>query len=521
MAYSTKVDRIPFGNDTGVANAYIVAIPELTPAVLVDGFTFEMKVLNSNLGISTLNASGTGIKPFVDPDLNGLAADTVEGGSVYIIAYNLAIPGGGWQVLGLSQSGGPQLWIPGQAGTESLRQVNTIFPNTASADYALSEGQNTTASGIAAHAEGINTTASHYGAHAEGQITNAQGDAAHAEGNRTQATGDFSHAEGFITTASGHYSHSQGNSTVASGFYSHAEGNQTEAANSGSHAEGLNTRATGQAAHAEGESTNPGVTGIASGYASHSEGYNTQATDFASHAEGSDTIASAGSAHAEGANTIASGPGSHAEGSDSRAVNSMAHAEGSSTLASGQFSHSEGIDTEASGDGAHSQGRSSLAYHINEDAQASGKFINRGDSQRMVDVLRAVTTDNSLTYLTLDGNFPGVNLTIPDQTVWKFTVDIVAIAGNGGSLGRQLQGVIKRIGGITTVLSGADQILPAGVYDISSSQELGLLPTSNAYIYPLGSNVSNALIIAVNGENGVPIRWTASAEIVQVQLDPS
>lgn len=92
-------------------------------------------------------------------------------------------------------------WLPIKKGVDGDGNV---------VQYAVAEGQDTTASGRASHAEGSGTTAS--------------GNNSHAEGVRTTASGLSSHAQGFNTTASAPYSHAEGYKTMASGGASHAQG---------------------------------------------------------------------------------------------------------------------------------------------------------------------------------------------------------------------------------------------------------------------------------------------------------
>lgn len=92
-------------------------------------------------------------------------------------------------------------WLPIKKGVGSDGNV---------VQYAVAEGQTTTALGRASHAEGSGTI--------------ALGNNSHAEGVRTTASGLSSHAQGFNTTASGPYSHAEGYKTMASGGASHAQG---------------------------------------------------------------------------------------------------------------------------------------------------------------------------------------------------------------------------------------------------------------------------------------------------------
>ena len=94
-------------------------------------------------------------------------------------------------------------WLPIRNGVDSSGNV---------VQYAVTEGQDTTASGRASHAEGSGTTASGNNSHAEGVRTTASGLSSHAQGFNTIASGPYSHAEGYKTMASGGASHAQGSS---------------------------------------------------------------------------------------------------------------------------------------------------------------------------------------------------------------------------------------------------------------------------------------------------------------------
>lgn len=82
---------------------------------------------------------------------------------------------------------------------------------------------------------------------------NATGNFAVAEGNYTTASRNYSHAEGYHTTASGNSSHAEGFYTIASGDSSHAEGVETQTSGAASHAEGRYTIANHKSQHVFGE----------------------------------------------------------------------------------------------------------------------------------------------------------------------------------------------------------------------------------------------------------------------------
>jgi hypothetical protein len=89
---------LPFGNDTGVADAYQTAIPNAT---LTDGYVFELKILNTNTGASTLQINALGILPVVDSDGNAITAGTLDSDSLYLLAYNSTF--NAYQLLGVAR----------------------------------------------------------------------------------------------------------------------------------------------------------------------------------------------------------------------------------------------------------------------------------------------------------------------------------------------------------------------------------------------------------------------------------
>ena len=109
------------------------------------------------------------------------------------------------------------------AGTMAVL-INDIENNTASGNYATSEGYYTRAVADYSHAEGRNASAYGNNSHAEGYQTHATKSYSHAEGYNTWATSNGAHAEGRETSATNTYSHAEGQNTYASKKVSHAAG---------------------------------------------------------------------------------------------------------------------------------------------------------------------------------------------------------------------------------------------------------------------------------------------------------
>ena len=215
--------------------------------------------ITSSGGTTTVTSSGMTITSSGSTTTIGSGGITISGttsgGTATIITFSgitTTIISATTIIVGGSPLEDCCLWTAG-TGSNAVKLIDNL--GTASGDWSVSEGYQTTATGLTSHAEGTNTYAYGTYSHAEGSNTVAGGNSSHAEGGAAAALGDYSHAEG---------------SGVAHGITSHAEGSHTRAAGIYTHAEGRYTSAIGESAHSEGGDT------IASGYHSHAggKGYN-------------------------------------------------------------------------------------------------------------------------------------------------------------------------------------------------------------------------------------------------------
>ena len=101
IVQETAGSRLPFGNDTGIADAYQTSI---AGATLTDGYTFEFRPTNTNTGASTLQVNALGVLPLVDSEGDPLVNGLFEAGSIYLIAYNATL--NKYQMLGPAKPGG-------------------------------------------------------------------------------------------------------------------------------------------------------------------------------------------------------------------------------------------------------------------------------------------------------------------------------------------------------------------------------------------------------------------------------
>ena len=271
---------------------------------------------------------------------------------------------------------------------------------------------------------------------AVGYETSAIGDYSHTEGRETSANGKFSHAEGSATNTIGSASHAEGYSTTASADYSHAEGEETQALDRSSHAEGYQTSAHAGGSHAEGRQT------ITTEQYSHAEGYGTIASGGASHTEGgfTYTYSAANYGHAEGYLASAIGFASHAEGKATKAIGNYSHTEGGYTIANDQFMHAAGKYNATSadalfviGNGTDSKHRSD-AFIVYPNGQAGATdFITNGVSLSgmlaLYDVLTARPLAGSYTLKCVDG-----------VLTWEGEVPSNAVSVNGEQVGVNNEG---------------------------------------------------------------------------------
>lgn len=145
----------------------------------------------------------------------------------YILSYNNGLT---WIANSGGGGGGASNLVNG-TGTGSLRSSESAVEEKGYtvADYAVSLGNGSSASGIGSIATGSFTLAQGSNSNASGYSSIATGDYSHAEGESTTASNEASHAEGYNTTASGKFSHAEGRGSTASALGSHAGGDWSEA----------------------------------------------------------------------------------------------------------------------------------------------------------------------------------------------------------------------------------------------------------------------------------------------------
>ncbi|HEY3137413.1 MAG TPA: hypothetical protein VGL29_15395 [Blastocatellia bacterium] len=143
------------------------------------------------------------------------------------------------------------------------------------------------------------------------------------------------------------------------------------------------------------------------------------------------------------------------------------------------------------------------ATHYGEMALASGSFSAQGDAQTSVYTLRQTTTDATTTELFLDGI--SSRITIAPGRAISFDILVVAKTSSGTTAGHHFLGVIKNVGGTTSLVgSGIKQMLGANdsFWDVNVEAD----------------DTNDALVIKATGVGSTTIRWVATARTVEVQF---
>lgn len=127
LALAIQSGQGGYGTDTGVANAYVVALAT-APAPLENGQEISFQVKTTNTGPSTLNLNGEGVLPIVGLGLHPLQGNELIAGAVadlqYVVAPAINGGNGGWVLIACS--GGAQ-----QLGDGSYVATPPIFDTSA------------------------------------------------------------------------------------------------------------------------------------------------------------------------------------------------------------------------------------------------------------------------------------------------------------------------------------------------------------------------------------------------------
>jgi hypothetical protein len=152
-------------------------------------------------------------------------------------------------------------------------------------------------------------------------------------------------------------------------------------------------------------------------------------------------------------------------------------------------------------------GRYAVASHSGEIAYANGYFLpgDYGNAQSSLYVLRNTTLNNTLTDLYLDPDAsPPARLTLAAGRAMIFEIQVVATSDSGITAAYRIWGVIKNMGGNTTMVGASGSIFGedslAGPWDAVAEAD----------------NVNDALAVRVTGGSSVNIRWVATVRTTEV-----
>jgi hypothetical protein len=146
-------------------------------------------------------------------------------------------------------------------------------------------------------------------------------------------------------------------------------------------------------------------------------------------------------------------------------------------------------------------GANACARSYGQMAYASGAFSAAGDAQASVYVCRGVTTNAAQTEIFPDGD--SQRIIMSTNSTWCFDVLVTGRASNGNSAGYQIRGVIKNIGGTTSLVGSLTKTVLAE--DVSAWDATVAADDTN-----------DALSVRVTGAAGTNIRWVANVRTVEV-----
>lgn len=426
--------------------------------------------------------------------------------------------------------------------------------------YTTTTGAILTASGKGSHAGGYvsiaysQITATGIGSQAVGMSLGGLGSLIKSLGNGSFASG---YVNGGFIYSSGLGSFARGVS-ISSSIYASADGSSAEgtalllgyitASGKGSHAGGYATGSgstitagTNQGAFAfgyaksGGDILSSGIGSWAGGHVSYFSGAGTAtASGNGSFAFGNNiggTISASGDGSVVLGNPqqsyfLASGNGSFVFGSG--VSGGVITASGSGSLASGYATTGEthiasalgasvfGRNNEASAIQAFAIGKDAIADRPGQLAQSSGgSFAADGDAHRTVTTLKASTTDDSATEMTIDGAAAaaGNRFTLDDESTLDCFVTITARQDTGaGQASFWRRVIIERTGG-TTALSGSEATIGTDIGSNSGSPPAGWAVALTA------DDTNDSLVVTVTGAVGTNIRWLATIYANEIEYE--
>ena len=387
--------------------------------------------------------------------------------------------------------------------------------NTASGNYSTVGGgvSNTASSYNSTVGGGVSNTASSYNSTVGGGTNNTA-----SSYNSTVGGGANNTSSGYYSTVGGGRSNTaSNNSTVGGGE------NNTSSGNFSVISGGSNNNASSDYTTISGGTNNNANT---SSFATIGGGYNNTSSGSASTVSGGlNNISSNGSSTVGGGKyNTSSGESSTVGGGWLNVSQSW-----SCTVAGGRNNTSSnryatvcgGRNNTASGYGSVIVGGvAAKAFRHGEISHAANSFANPGDSQHMILIGRKVTTNATPIIMLLNGGSlsitgdgvditdPNIQMIVPSQTSWNFSIKINAY----NSTDNQAAWWNIR-GGIRRNASNGTSLIGTLITENGSESSL-----SSASVSVGANDTKEALEIIVTGVTGKTIRWVAVVDINQVSF---
>ena len=176
-------------------------------------------------------------------------------------------------------------------------------------------------------------------------------------------------------------------------------------------------------------------------------------------------------------------------------------------VATGNNAIALGTNSTASGTGSLSHGDGATATLYGHRAFSSGSFATNGDAQHGMYILRALTTDNTVTEMFLDGPGGSQILLIPDNSVVTFSILVSARRTDDidGGAGYKFEGVVMKDDTVDSICF------------IGSPSKTALGKTDSPWDVSVTANdTTGYLQFMVTGEAGKTIRWIATVSTAEI-----
>lgn len=197
---------------------------------------------------------------------------------------------------------------------------------------------------------------------------------------------------------------------------------------------------------------------------------------------------------------VASGNYTFIQGINNKATGIGAIALGSGNTISGVGSIAFGVQNTITSAGSLSLGSKGKAYNYGQKTIASGSFVNVGDAQTSLYVLRNTTASTLPNNLFLDG--VSETLSMESNKVYLITAEVTGTSSAGVCCGYRLEGLFKNLAGVGSI-SGS--IIKTVINEEDAGLDANLSITMNTII-----------TVTVTGLAATDMHWVAYLRVVEV-----